>query len=77
VTTGHAACANRFAYARNVAGSDRDERDRARRNMGTVLGRDGRPVRAPEAIFYEMLTCERCGASFPACGQCPFCRRPS
>jgi hypothetical protein len=25
------------------------------------------------AVFYEMLTCERCGASYPACGWCPFC----
>jgi hypothetical protein len=40
---------------------------------GVVLGRDGRPVRAPEAIFFEMLRCERCGASYPACGWCPFC----
>jgi hypothetical protein len=47
------------------------ESDRTRR--GVVLGRDGRPIRAPEAIYYEMLTCERCGASYPACGWCPFC----
>jgi hypothetical protein len=40
---------------------------------GVVISRDGRPVKAPEAIFFEMLRCERCGASYPSCGWCPFC----
>lgn len=56
--------------------SSRDERDRTRRNLGTVLDRAGFRL-GPAAVYFEMLTCSHCGAAFPACGQCPFCRRPS
>jgi hypothetical protein len=58
--------------------SSKDERDGARRSAGTVIDRMGARLE-PVAVFFEMLTCERrrngqrCGASFPACGWCPFC----
>jgi hypothetical protein len=45
-------------------------------NPVRFIASDGRVVELG-AVYFEMLTCEHCGASFPACGQCPFCRRPS
>jgi hypothetical protein len=55
-------------------GSSKDDRDNRRRDyrrgLRVHLLAAGRVL---DAVYYEMLTCERCGASYPACGWCPFC----